>query len=80
MADSAILIAWSLSTGLFPFHYKDLSSQTYWLMGIVGAIGLFLSIIAHEFAHSLVARNSGMPMKGITLFIFGGVAEMGDEP
>jgi Zn-dependent protease len=76
----AILIAWSLSTGLFPFQYKDLSTQTYWLMGIVGAIGLFLSIIAHEFAHSLVARNSGMPMKGITLFIFGGVAEMGDEP
>lgn len=76
----AILIAWSLSTGLFPFQYKDLSTRTYWLMGIVGAIGLFMSIIAHEFAHSLVARNSGMPMKGITLFIFGGVAEMGDEP
>ena len=76
----AILIAWSLSTGLFPFQYKDLSIQTYWLMGAVGAIGLFLSIIAHEFSHSLVARHHGMPMKGITLFIFGGVAEMGDEP
>jgi Zn-dependent protease/CBS domain-containing protein len=76
----AILIAWSLSTGVFPFQYKDLSAGTYWMMGIVGAIGLFLSIIAHEFCHSLVARKSGMPMKGITLFIFGGVAEMGDEP
>jgi Zn-dependent protease/predicted transcriptional regulator len=76
----AILIAWSLSTGLFPFHYKNLSTRTYWLMGIVGAMGLFLSIIVHEFSHSLVARKYGMPMKGITLFIFGGVAEMGDEP
>jgi Zn-dependent protease/CBS domain-containing protein len=76
----AILIAWSLSTGLFPFHYKNLSPRTYWLMGIVGAAGLFLSIIAHEFCHSIVARKYGMPMKGITLFIFGGVAEMGDEP
>lgn len=76
----AILIAWSLSTGFFPFQYKDLSTRTYWMMGIVGAIGLFLSIIAHEFCHSLVARRSGMPMKGITLFIFGGVAEMGEEP
>jgi Zn-dependent protease/CBS domain-containing protein len=76
----AILIAWSLSTGFFPFQYKDLSTQTYWLMGIIGAVGLFLSIIAHEFSHSLVARKHGMPMKGITLFIFGGVAEMGDEP
>jgi len=75
----AILIAWSLSTGLFPFHYKNLSTQTYWLMGIVGAAGLFLSIIAHEFCHSLVARKYDLPMKGITLFIFGGVAEMGEE-
>jgi Zn-dependent protease/predicted transcriptional regulator len=76
----AILIAWSLSTGFFPFQYKNLSTHTYWLMGIVGAAGLFLSIIAHEFCHSIVARKYGMPMKGITLFIFGGVAEMGDEP
>ena len=76
----AILIAWSLSTGFFPFQYRDLSVQTYWLMGAIGAIGLFLSIIAHEMSHSLVARRYGMPMQGITLFIFGGVAEMGDEP
>jgi len=76
----AILIAWSLSTGFFPFRIKNLSTQTYWVMGIIGAVGLFFSIIAHEFCHSLVARRSGMPMKGITLFIFGGVAEMGDEP
>jgi Zn-dependent protease/predicted transcriptional regulator len=76
----AVLIAWSLSTGFFPFKYKDLSIQTYWFMGIIGALGLFLSIIAHEFSHSLVARRYGMPMKGITLFLFGGVAEMGEEP
>lgn len=51
----AILIAWSLSTGYFPFQIKDLSTRTYWMMGIVGAAGLFFSIIAHEFCHSLVA-------------------------
>jgi Zn-dependent protease/predicted transcriptional regulator len=76
----AILVAWSLSVGFFPFRYKDLSTQTYWVMGIVGALGLFFSIIFHEMCHSLVARKYGMPMKGITLFIFGGVAEMGEEP
>jgi Zn-dependent protease len=54
----AILVSWSLSTGFFPFRYKDLSTQTYWLMG---AVGLFLSIIAHEFCHSIVARKYGMP-------------------
>lgn len=76
----AILVAWSLSTGFFPFRYEGLSAQTYWMMGIVGAIGLFVSIIVHEMAHSLVARQYGMPITGITLFIFGGVAEMNKEP
>jgi Zn-dependent protease/CBS domain-containing protein len=76
----AVLITWSLAAGLFPYLYPDLERETYWLMGAVGALGLFISIVAHEFCHSLVARKFGMPMKGITLFIFGGVAEMGDEP
>ncbi|MDY7037400.1 MAG: site-2 protease family protein [Thermodesulfobacteriota bacterium] len=48
-------------------------------MGIVGALGLFISIIFHELRHSLVAKGFGILMKGITLFIFGGIAEMGDE-
>jgi Zn-dependent protease/predicted transcriptional regulator len=76
----AVLIAWSLSTGLFPFQYQGLSTRTYWIMGIIGSLGLFLSIIIHEFSHSLAARRYGMHMKGITLFIFGGMAEMSDEP
>jgi Zn-dependent protease len=49
-------------------------------MAIVGALGLFTSIVLHELAHALAARQQGMPMKGITLFIFGGVAEMDREP
>jgi Zn-dependent protease/predicted transcriptional regulator len=74
------LIIWSLAVGLFPHYYKGLSSATYWWMAILGAIGLFVSIIAHEFMHSLVARNSGLPIRGITLFVFGGVAHMEQEP
>ncbi|MFH0925788.1 MAG: site-2 protease family protein [bacterium] len=76
----AFLIVWSLTVGFFPFQYKGLSIKTYWFMGIIGGLGLFLSIIFHEFWHSIVARKFGLPMKGITLFIFGGVAEMNDEP
>jgi Zn-dependent protease/predicted transcriptional regulator len=76
----AVLVTWSLADGLFPYLYKNLDKEVYWAMGVVGALGLFASIIFHEFCHSLVARKFGMPMKGITLFIFGGVAEMGDEP
>jgi Zn-dependent protease/CBS domain-containing protein len=74
------LITWSLAAWIFPNMIPGLNKTTYWYMGIVGALGLFVSIIAHEFCHSIVARHFGMPMKGITLFIFGGVAEMGEEP
>src|SRR5512139_153089 len=74
-----VLITWSLARGAFPYYYSGLSATTYWLMGMWGALGLFASIIFHELCHSLVARKFGLPMKGITLFIFGGVAEMGDE-
>jgi Zn-dependent protease len=74
------LVVWSLSKGFFPSYFPDLSLQTYWIMGVAGALGLFISIIIHEFSHSLVARKYGMKIKGITLFIFGGVAEMKDEP
>lgn len=52
----------------------------YWLMGIIGALGLFTSLLAHELSHSVVARSTGMPVGGITLFIFGGVSEMEEEP
>jgi len=76
----AILIVWSLATGLFPYFYKGLSAATYWVMGIAGAIGLLFSIVFHELWHSLIARRFGLPMKGITLFIFGGVAEMSEQP
>lgn len=74
------LVVWTLAAAWFPAQYPDLSSSSYLWMGVLGALGLFLSIVVHELAHSLVARRFEMPMHGITLFIFGGVAEMKDEP
>ena len=76
----AVLITWSLAKGLFPNYFDGYSNATYWWMGVAGALGLFVSIVFHEFCHSLVARRFGMPIKGITLFLFGGVAEMNEEP
>jgi Zn-dependent protease/predicted transcriptional regulator len=76
----AMLVSWSLASGLFPQQYKNLPVSMYWIMGLVGALGLFVSIIFHELSHSLMARRYGLDMKGITLFIFGGVAEMDEEP
>ncbi|OPY05385.1 MAG: putative zinc metalloprotease Rip3 [Syntrophaceae bacterium PtaB.Bin038] len=76
----AVLITWSLAKGIFPAYYEGMPAANYWAMGVAGAVGLFLSIILHELSHSLVARRFGIPMRGITLFIFGGVAEMSEEP
>ena len=75
-----LLITWTLAAGLFPLDYPGLSRETYWWMGVAGALGVLFSIVFHELSHSLVARRYGLPIRGITLFIFGGVAEMEDEP
>ncbi|MCR9255846.1 MAG: site-2 protease family protein [Alphaproteobacteria bacterium] len=76
----AILIAVSLARGFFPATYEGWPTVTYWWMAAVGIVGVFMSIVLHELAHSVAARFMGLQMKGITLFLFGGVAEMGDEP
>jgi len=74
------LVIWSLAGGVFPGELKGLSTGAYILMGVIGAMGLFLSIIFHELCHSLVARRFNLPIRSITLFVFGGVSEMTDEP
>jgi Zn-dependent protease/predicted transcriptional regulator len=76
----AVLMTWSLAVSVFPAAHADLATRTHWIMGACAMIGLFASILLHELAHALVARGYGIPMKGITLFIFGGVAEMESEP
>ena len=76
----AALIVWSLAAGIFPYQLPGLPIGTYWWMGIFGALGLFGSVVIHELFHSIVARQYGLTMKGITLFVFGGVAEMEEEP
>jgi Zn-dependent protease len=76
----AVLVTWSLATGFFPVVVPNLSPTAYWLLGAGGALGLFTSIVVHELSHAVVARRNQIPMRGITLFIFGGVAEMDAEP
>ena len=76
----ALLIAWTLAAGVFPAALPGLGAPTYWWMAVVATIGLLGSIVFHETAHSLVARRFGIEIRGITLFIFGGVAEMPAEP
>jgi Zn-dependent protease len=76
----AFLLSWSLAAAYFPFYYHGLSAATYWLMGIFGMLGLFVCIVLHELSHAMVAKAYGIPISNITLFIFGGVAEIKREP
>jgi Zn-dependent protease/CBS domain-containing protein len=80
------LLLWTLSFGLFPASYPGRDQATYLLMGLVATLLFFASLLAHELSHSVVARRKGIPVEGITLFIFGGMAhtrmefeEPGDE-
>jgi len=75
-----LLVTWSLAKGYFPSYYLGLDPSTYWWMGAAGTLGLFGSLLFHELAHSFVARRQGIPFKNVTLFIFGGVAQMEEEP
>ena len=74
-----LLVTYSLAQGFFPGNHPGLPVTAYWAMAFVAAVGLFLSILFHELAHSVVGRHYQMKIDGITLFIFGGVAEMREE-
>ncbi len=73
------LISWSLAQGFLPNFYPGWAIQTYWITGIFSALLLFISVLVHELSHSFVARARGLPVEGITLFIFGGVSTLREE-
>ena len=70
------LILWSFSTRVFPVQIPGQPAELYFVMGTIAALLFFASLLAHELAHSFVARSKGIPVEGITLFIFGGMARM----
>jgi Zn-dependent protease/CBS domain-containing protein len=74
------LIVANLGSGLFPLRHPGWSPLLSWGMAAIAAVLFVLSILAHELSHALVGRANGVPVAGITLFIFGGVAHMRGEP
>ena len=74
------LLTWMLGGTYFPSEFKNWSPLLYWLVGAVTAIMLFVSVLLHELGHSVVAMRYKIPVRSITLFIFGGVAQIGAEP
>jgi Zn-dependent protease len=73
------VLVWSLADSVFPSAYAW-SRATYWIVAIISALLLFVSVIVHELAHSLIAKRQGIPVKNITLFVLGGVSSLEEEP
>jgi Zn-dependent protease/CBS domain-containing protein len=74
------LVAVTLGSGLFPAQHPEWSPLLTWSVALLAATLFFASVLAHEMSHALVARSFGIPVESITLFIFGGVANMKREP
>lgn len=74
------LITWSLSTHYFPKAAPDLPVASYWIKGTLAALLLFASVAFHELSHSYIAKKYRIPITSITLFFFGGIAQMKGEP
>ena len=64
----------------FDASYLRWSATQQWTVAVVTVLLFFLSVLAHELSHSLVAINRGIPVRGITLFLFGGVSHLEREP
>ncbi|HJU60167.1 MAG TPA: site-2 protease family protein [Nitrososphaeraceae archaeon] len=73
------LISWTLATGFMPRYYPNLNDSQYWIMGIIGAVVLFISVLLHELSHSILSIRYGIRVHQIILFIFGGISDIKDE-
>lgn len=74
------LVTYSLALSYFPYQLPRQPSSTYWFMGVISALLLFLSVLLHELAHSVVAKKGKLKVDKIVLFLFGGVSQIAEEP
>lgn len=73
------LLTWGLAGVVLPDGAPGLVPTVYWTVAAVGAVVFLLSLLAHELAHSVVARRNGVEVEGITLWLFGGLAQFGGD-
>ena len=74
-----VLIAWGLAASRFPASYPQYSKGAYLVAAVLTAVMFFISLLAHEISHALVARRNGVGVQDITLWLFGGVARLSGE-
>lgn len=75
-----VLLTWTLATSYFPNEFSDWTQLVYWGLGAITTVMLFGSVVLHELGHSVIAQRYHIAVRRITLFIFGGVAEISSEP
>ncbi len=73
------LVVYTLAVSYFPYLGPYYEPWVRWIMAFIAAIILFSSILLHELSHSYVAQKQGIRIKSITLFVFGGIAQMVGE-
>lgn len=74
------LVTWSLAAGYLPAEYPQLPSGALWLLGATTSVLFFASVLFHELGHTYFALRNRIPVRGITLFLFGGVAQITRDP
>jgi Zn-dependent protease len=74
------LVTFNLADQLLPAQYPELSDVGLWLTALLTALLFLASILFHELAHAWVARRNGIPVMSVTLYIFGGIAQLGGKP
>lgn len=75
-----VIVTWTFATGILDDNYPRWTDQQRWTAGALIAGVFFLSILAHELSHAIVSNRNGLPVKTITLFVFGGVSNLSREP
>ena len=74
------VLTWSLAEGLFLHDYPAWTRGEAWFAGAITSLVVFASVLIHELSHSITARHQGMDVSSITLFVFGGVSTLTEEP
>jgi Zn-dependent protease/CBS domain-containing protein len=75
-----LIVTWSFATGVLEYYYEDWSAAQRWTGAVIVSGVFFLSVLIHEMSHAIVSNRLGLPVRSITLFVFGGAANLSKEP
>lgn len=75
-----LMVVWSVGFSYMPLQYPKLDFFRYFLVGVLSAVIILLSVLFHELCHSIIAKRMGIPVPSIVLFLFGGVSQIAEEP